>query len=126
MPRALPRLICALALIAVAFAGCTNRRAQEETAIEEQVTPVGAQAVTTGSLRAVIHATGVITPAAGAEFLVTSPEQRHQSLGTLAWMPPSQRTRTTAVARQFRAWAGTSFRARTVLQQPGASPARFC
>lgn len=73
MLRALARLICALLLIAFA-AGCTNRRAQEETVTEEQVTPVGAQAVTTGSLRAVIHATGVITPAAGAEFLVTSPE----------------------------------------------------
>ncbi len=74
MPRALPGLICALALTALAAAGCTNRRAQEETPNEQQVTPVGAQAVSNGSLRAVIHATGVITPAAGAEFLVTSPE----------------------------------------------------
>jgi RND family efflux transporter MFP subunit len=72
MLRALSGVICALALIALA--GCTNRRAQEETPNEEQVTPVGAQAVTNGSLRAVIHASGVITPAAGAEFLVTSTE----------------------------------------------------
>src|SRR5687767_405402 len=75
MPRAPRHAACALTLAFLVAAGCTNRRAQEETASEEeQVTPVGAQAVTNGSLRAVIHATGVITPAAGAEFLVTAPE----------------------------------------------------
>jgi RND family efflux transporter MFP subunit len=59
----------------VAALGCTNRRAQEETdTAEELLVPVSAQPVTTGSLRAVIHVTGVITPSAGAEFLVTAPE----------------------------------------------------
>jgi RND family efflux transporter MFP subunit len=67
-------LLCLTGALAIA-AGCTNRRAQEDSAPEEElVVPVGAQPVTTGSLRAVIHVTGVITPAAGAEFLVTSPE----------------------------------------------------
>jgi RND family efflux transporter MFP subunit len=71
MPRALLCLACAL-LIA---GGCTNRRAQEEAATEEElIVPVGAQPVTTGSLRAVIHVTGVITPSAGGEFLATAPE----------------------------------------------------
>ena len=73
MPSALRLIACVLAL-AVLVTGCTNRRVEEDAAPEERVVPVGAQPVTTGSMRAVIHATGVITPAAGAEFLVTSPE----------------------------------------------------
>lgn len=71
MPHAVLCLACAL----VIAGGCTSRRAQDDTATEEElVVPVGAQPVTTGSLRAVVHVTGVITPAADAEFLVTATE----------------------------------------------------
>jgi RND family efflux transporter MFP subunit len=40
----------------------------------EAVIPVGAQPARLGNLRAIIQATGLVTPAAGAEFIVTAPE----------------------------------------------------
>ena len=65
----------AVCLLLLAAAACTSRRAQEDTSADtETIAPVVAQPVTTGSLRAVVHASGVITPAQGAEFLVTAPE----------------------------------------------------
>ena len=40
----------------------------------EIAVPVAAQPARRGSLRAIIRTTGVVTPAAGAEFIVTAPE----------------------------------------------------
>lgn len=68
-------IVGGFALIAATVTACTSRRAQEDAPADNDiVVPVGAQAVQAGSMRAVIHATGVITPAAGAEFLLTAPE----------------------------------------------------
>lgn len=65
-----------VALCAAALPACGNRPAQEEAVADnnENIVPVGAQAVRTGNIRTVIHATGIVTPAQGAEFLVVAPE----------------------------------------------------
>jgi cobalt-zinc-cadmium efflux system membrane fusion protein len=71
------RLIAASTLVlqlALSIA-CTPRRAQEEAANDtENIVPVGGEIVRAGSIRAVIHATGVVTPAPDAEFLALAPE----------------------------------------------------
>ncbi|MBI4266273.1 MAG: efflux RND transporter periplasmic adaptor subunit [Acidobacteria bacterium] len=54
--------------------GCTRRASEPASASTANVVPVGGQIVEAGSLRAVIQATGVITPAPGAEFLAVAPE----------------------------------------------------
>ena len=65
------RLLTLSAAILVA-ASCT--RAAPEEVESETVVPVTTQPAATGSIRAVIHATGVVTPAPGAELLVIAPE----------------------------------------------------
>ena len=45
-----------------------------ETVATETVVPVTTEAAATGSIRAVIHATGDVNPAAGAEMVVVAPE----------------------------------------------------
>src|SRR5688572_29119397 len=68
-------LTLAAAILAGAPAGCNSRRAEQDAVVEnETVVPVGAQAVQTGAISAVIHATGIVTPAPGAEFLAVAPE----------------------------------------------------
>src|SRR5262245_10514625 len=71
-----PRLTAAstLALLAAVSIACTQRRVQEDAAETENIVPVGGEVVRAGSIRAVIHATGVVTPASGAEFLAIAPE----------------------------------------------------
>lgn len=70
----IPRFaICALLCLTAVLAGC-SRPAREETASEELVVPVVARAAQTGTLRAVLHVSGVVVPAQGAEFLAVAPE----------------------------------------------------
>jgi cobalt-zinc-cadmium efflux system membrane fusion protein len=65
----LPALLAASAL---AFSGCGGDAPEEvET---ETVVPVTTAAAETGTIRAVIHATGDVNPALGAEMLVVAPE----------------------------------------------------
>jgi RND family efflux transporter MFP subunit len=75
--RRAARHVCVLgvALCCSVFLSCRGRPApEEESAGEaENLIPVGAQAVEVGNIRAVIHATGIVTPAQGAEFLVVAP-----------------------------------------------------
>jgi len=53
-------------------AGCSKQAAEEvET---ETVVPVKEVPAATGSIRGVVHATGVVTPAPGAELVVIAPE----------------------------------------------------
>jgi RND family efflux transporter MFP subunit len=69
--RALPVFV--FPLLACAVACGRSAPAGRDAAVEEAV-PVVAQLAATGSLRAVLHASGVITPAQGAEFLAIAPE----------------------------------------------------
>lgn len=71
-PTIRPLILLTLALATTA--GCS--RAPERPAAEEEATaiPVAATPVQRGRLRAVIHASGIITPADGAEYLVVAPE----------------------------------------------------
>ena len=65
----MPGLIAVLGLTSCA------REAPPPTAErQEQIVPVGAIVVETGGLRAVVHASGVIVPSEGAEFLARPPE----------------------------------------------------
>jgi RND family efflux transporter MFP subunit len=69
-------LVLAL-LVVTAMIAPTCRRAPAADAggdSESDAIPVAAQAVTSGSMRAVVRASGVIVPAEGAEFLLVAPE----------------------------------------------------
>ena len=70
MTRAI-RALCAILLLA-ATAAC-SKPAPEEVETETAV-PVKTEAATTGSIRGVVHATGVVNPAPGAELVVVAPE----------------------------------------------------
>jgi RND family efflux transporter MFP subunit len=59
-------------LFCIAAVGC-SKPATEEVATET-VVPVTTEAAATGSIRAVISATGDVNPAAGAEMVVVAPE----------------------------------------------------
>ncbi|NOT25117.1 MAG: efflux RND transporter periplasmic adaptor subunit [Acidobacteria bacterium] len=63
--------ICAVLVIG----GCRREEPREEAAESESlVTPVAAEAVQRGRLRTVIRVSGIITPAAGSEFIASAPE----------------------------------------------------
>ena len=61
-------------LAAVSFAVSACGKAPTEEVETETVVPVTAEAATLGSIRAVIHATGDVNPAPGADMLVVAPE----------------------------------------------------
>jgi RND family efflux transporter MFP subunit len=63
-------IVCVVAL--TVLAGC-SRNAPEEVE-SETVVPVTTEPAQRGSIRAVIHATGTITPAPGADLIVIAPE----------------------------------------------------
>jgi RND family efflux transporter MFP subunit len=67
------RLAGGLVVLAIASA-CGRQAPARETTATEDLVPVVAQPAERGTLRAVIHASGVITPAQGAEFLAVAPE----------------------------------------------------
>ncbi len=56
--------------------GCrrTGGTSTQEAAPEDEVVPVSARAVQTGAFRMTLHASGVVVPADGAEFLAVAPE----------------------------------------------------
>lgn len=64
----------ALALVAaLAITGGCTREAREEV-MSETIVPVEAEPAQRGDIRSVVRATGVVTPAPGAELLVVAPE----------------------------------------------------
>lgn len=65
------RLLFLLAAVAV---GASCNTAPPEDVDSETVVPVTTEPAATGRIRALIHATGVVTPAPGAELLVIAPE----------------------------------------------------
>ncbi len=68
------RSICLLLLPALSLlAGC-RRQAPVHTAVEETVVAVAARPAQVGSLRAVLHLSGIVIPAQGGELLVAAPE----------------------------------------------------
>ncbi len=72
MTRHGPLLAFAVSASLCGVAGC-GRAAPEEVE-SETVVPVAVERAEAGSIRAVIHATGVVTPAPGAEYLVVAPQ----------------------------------------------------
>ncbi len=59
-------------MLCAAAAGCSKPATEEvET---ETIVPVTTEAATTGTVQAVIHATGDVNPSAGAELIVVAPE----------------------------------------------------
>ena len=61
-------------LLLVPCAGCRRAPAPETTTREEDVVPVAVQPAARGTIRTAIHASGVVTPGEGGEFLVFAPE----------------------------------------------------
>ena len=60
---------------ALCAAACGREEPRQAAAVDtESVVPVAAEAARRGRLRAVIRVTGVVTPAAGSEFIETAPE----------------------------------------------------
>lgn len=60
---------------ALCGAACGRAEPRAEVALDtEAVVPVAAEAARRGNLRAVIRTTGVVTPAAGSEFIAAAPE----------------------------------------------------
>src|SRR5215208_3849133 len=64
----------ALIVAAAVAAGACRREAPKAVEREETVIPVGAIPAQRAAIRAVIHASGVVVPAEGGEFLVFAPE----------------------------------------------------
>lgn len=60
-------------LIAIVVISACGKQAAEEVE-SESVVPVKTEPAVTGSIRGVIHATGVVVPALGAELVVIAPE----------------------------------------------------
>jgi RND family efflux transporter MFP subunit len=77
-PRALPAALC----LALAAAACARQSPEEVDS--ESVVPVKTAAVTRGPIRGVVHATGIVTPAPGADMLVVAPEPAR-----IAAIPPA-------------------------------------
>ena len=64
-----------LLVVSVGSAACRRETPPAEAPNEAEIAvPVAAQPARRGSLRAIIRTTGVVTPAAGAEFMATAPE----------------------------------------------------
>lgn len=72
MPRG-RRPIVVLASI-VALASCRQQTAEPVAERREEVVPVGAIRAEIAGIRAMVHASGLVVPAEGAEFLVRPPE----------------------------------------------------
>ena len=78
------RPLLLVAAVTAAFAASCNREAPEEVE-SDTVVPVMTQPAALGSIRALIHATGLVTPAPGAELVVIAPEA-----GRIAEMPKAE------------------------------------
>lgn len=67
-----PSLIVLSLASVLALSGCNHEAAEEvesETVVSVKVTPAAL-----GTIRGVVHATGIVTPAAGADLVVVAPE----------------------------------------------------
>jgi len=73
----------ALLVVLCASIGC--RGPEDEEVETESVVSVVAEAARVGTVRAVIHATGLVSPAPGAELIVTAPEA-----GRIVEMPKAE------------------------------------
>ena len=71
--RYVPAVWIVAAALMVTAAAC-RREAPKPVEHQDDVVPVGAVAATRAAIRAVIHASGVVVPAEGGEFLVFAPE----------------------------------------------------
>jgi RND family efflux transporter MFP subunit len=81
--------VLVLLVISVGAAACRREAPPAEAPNDaESAVPVAAQPARRGSLRAIIRTTGIVTPAAGAEFLATAPEPAR-----IAEIPPAERDR---------------------------------
>jgi RND family efflux transporter MFP subunit len=78
------RLFLLAAVMTAGLAASCNREAPEEVE-SDTVVPVMTQPAALGSIRAVIHTTGLVTPAPGAELVVIAPEA-----GRIAEMPKAE------------------------------------
>ena len=65
-------VVASTLLVACAISGCSQQTAEEVES--ETVVPVTTSAATTGSIRGVVHATGIVSPAPDAELVVIAPE----------------------------------------------------
>ena len=70
----MPRALLAALLALPTLAACNRAAPPAEPAQDQNIIPVTARPASVGTLRAVIHATGILTPAQGSEFIVTAPE----------------------------------------------------
>ena len=61
-------------VLIVCLAACRQQEPPASTTPEEIVVPVAARPAEVGSVRAVLHASGIMTPAPNAEFLALAPE----------------------------------------------------
>jgi len=69
------RLLPVLVFISLGGASCGREAPPPEPENDAEIAvPVAAQPARRGSLRAIIRTTGVVTPAAGSEFIATAPE----------------------------------------------------
>ncbi|MGE0443910.1 MAG: efflux RND transporter periplasmic adaptor subunit [Vicinamibacterales bacterium] len=76
MPGPCHRLTAAslIVVLALAAAACSRQRPDAAAGEEAAPIPVAAQPAQRGRLRAVVHASGIVVPAQGAEFLAVAPE----------------------------------------------------
>jgi RND family efflux transporter MFP subunit len=65
---------CTLVFVLFLATGCRQQEPPRAETPEELVVPVAARPVEAGNVRGVLHVTGVVTPAGGAEFLAAAPE----------------------------------------------------
>ena len=63
-----------LIVLLLVAAACRRAPEPQTTTKEEDVVPVAVQPAARGTIRTAIHASGVVTPAEGGEFLVFAPE----------------------------------------------------
>lgn len=67
-------ILVVVGMSATTGAGCRRATPASEAVDTEVVVPVTARPAEVGSMRAVIHTTGIVTPSQGAEFLATPPD----------------------------------------------------
>jgi RND family efflux transporter MFP subunit len=79
------RLLVAGAAAAALLGACACTKQTAEEVESESVVPVKTEPAVTGSIRGLIHATGVVAPAPGAELIVIAPEPAR-----IAQIPPAE------------------------------------
>ena len=72
MTNPIRRLLSVASVLAIFASACNKPAPQEVTS--ETVVPVTVAVARLGTIRAVVHATGIVTPAPGADQIVVAPE----------------------------------------------------